>query len=579
MRAKLIGLVCLSAAACGPAHKGSGQDESTATLTINPPSSELTITNAVPVTEDFTATLTYADGSTEDVTDTTTFAVNYGGNFASHTLTALGAGKLDISATHNAKAASAVVIVHANGVRVDTSLPSNTADLFANGTEVAARAPTVVYPPADVVMPRNLGDFEIHWTDSSSNDIFEISLHTDLSDVRVYVPGGNGMAAAGPGPGWAAFLATEWQAAVGTEDTVTYQVRAINSADPTAGIGAGAPRLVKLSNEEMNGGIYYWASAGATSPEGIWRHDMAKPGLPAEQYMTLTQTNGRCVACHVISRDGTKMAITYDGGNGNANMIDVGTKALQVEANKWNFGSFTPDGAQYLSAYNGDLIVRDYATQAVIATMPPSGTDKVTHPDVSADSTMIAYTHVPAASYGADWHFGNGQIAVRTYDQATATFGPERILVTDANNNYYPSFSPDGKYVLYNRSTDNSAGGGAYNNPSASVWVIKVDGTGYPVELATLNAAIGKTNSWARWAPFQQSVGSDPIYWITTSSQRDFGTRIVGASRPQIWMTAFSPAAVEANTDPSSPTFRLPFQNIDSSNHIAQWTEQIVVTQ
>jgi hypothetical protein len=576
MRAMLLGLTCSFAVACGPSHH-TGPDEATAVLTIDPPSSELTITNAVPVTEAFTATLTYADGTTKDVTADTSFVVDFGGTFMDHTLTALAAGKLEVSAAYSAKAASATVLVHAHGVRIDPTLPANTQDLF-NGPEVAARAPTVVYPPADVVVPRNLGDFEVHWTDSSANDIFEISLHTDLSDVRVYVPGGNGMAAAGPGAGWSAFLSSEWQAVVGTEDTITYQVRAVNSADPGAGVGAGLPRLVKLSKEQMNGGIYYWASSGTTSPEGIWRHDMAKPGLPAEQYMTQVQTNGRCVACHVISRDGTRMAITYDGGDGAANMIDVGTKALGVEANAWNFGAFTPDGNQYLSVRDGVLVVRDYASQAILATMPVTGTDKVTHPDVSADGTMLAYVRVPSASYGADWHFGHGAIYVRSYDQATMAFGPETLLVSDAMNNYYPSFSPDSKYVLFNKSSDNS-GNGAYNNPSASVWVIKSDGSGPQVELATLNAALGKTNSWARWAPFEQTVGTNPVYWITASSQRDFGTRLVGLSRPQIWMTAFSPAAVEAATDPSSPTFRLPFQNLDSNNHIAQWTEQIVVTQ
>ena len=576
MRATLLSLVCLAAAACGPAHHTS-QDEATAVLAIAPPSSELTITNTVPVTEDFTATLTYADGTTKDVTADTNFAVDYGGNFTEHTLTALGAGKLDVSAAYSAKAASATVIVHANSVRVDPTLPANTQDLFT-GSEVAALAPTVVYPPPDVVIPRNLGDFEIHWTDANSHDIFEISLHTDLSDVRVYVPGGNGMAAAGAGAGWSAFLSTEWHAAVGTADTITYQIRAVDSTNPGAGVGAGAPRLVKLSNEEMNGGIYYWASKGTTSPEGVWRHDMSKPGQPAEQYMTTVQTNGRCVACHVISRDGTRMAVTYDGGDGASNMVDVATKSLGVEANAWNFGSFTPDGAQYLAVRDGTLVVRDYASQAIQATMTITGTDKVTHPDVSANGAQLVYVRVPTAGYNTDYAFGHGQLWIRPYDQATSTFGAERMLVSDALNNYYPSFSPDGKYVLFNQSTDNTHGG-AYNNPSASVWVVKSDGSAPPVELATLNAAIGKTNSWVRWAPFQQTVGVDPIYWITASSQRDFGTRIVGLSRPQIWMSAFSPAAVEAATDPSAPTFRLPFQNIDSNNHIAQWTQQIVVTQ
>jgi hypothetical protein len=396
--------------------------------------------------------------------------------------------------------------------------------------------------------------------------------------VRVYIPGGNGDPAAGPEASWSAFLAAEWAAAVGNEATVTYQVRGVQSTDPAAGVGAGAPRLVKLSNEEMNGGIYYWASSGSSSPEGIWRHDMAKPGQPAEQFMTTAQTGGRCIACHVLSRDGTRMAITWDTGDGNANMIDVGTKAFGTEANKWNFGSFTPDGTQFLSVSGGTLVVRDSNTQNMLATMPISGTDKVSHPDVSADGAMLAYVRVPSASYAGDWHFGNGQIWVRPYDQATQTFGTEKLLVADANNNYYPSFSPDGKYVLFNRSNDNS-GNGAYNNPSASVWVIKVDGSAPAVELAKLDATAGFTNSWARWAPFAQSVGSEGINWITVSSQRDFGTRLVALRRPQIWMTAFVPSLVEAGMDPSQPAFRLPFQNIDSNNHIAQWTEQIVVTQ
>ena len=99
------------------------------------------------------------------------------------------------------------------------AIDPGTPGLFG-GAEDAARAPNVVYPPADVVVPRNLGDFEIHWTDAVNN-VFEISLHTDLSDVRVYVPGGNGDAAAGPMPSWAGFLSAEWQAAVGNEPSVS----------------------------------------------------------------------------------------------------------------------------------------------------------------------------------------------------------------------------------------------------------------------------------------------------------------------------------------------------------------------
>ena len=64
------------------------------------------------------------------------------------------------------------------------------------------------------------------------------------------------------------------------------------------------------------------------APEGIYRHDMDRPGEPAEQFYTTTQTpGGRCVACHVLSRDGGTMAITYDGGDQEGNVLDVATRA------------------------------------------------------------------------------------------------------------------------------------------------------------------------------------------------------------------------------------------------------------
>jgi hypothetical protein len=66
------------------------------------------------------------------------------------------------------------------------------------------------------------------------------------------------------------------------------------------------------------------------------------------------------------------------------------------------------------------------------------------------------------------------------------------------------------------------------------------------------------------------------MYWITVSSTRDFGVRLVNTRRPQLWMTPFFPARANTQVDPSSKSFRLPFQNIDGNNHIAQWTEQIV---
>jgi hypothetical protein len=48
------------------------------------------------------------------------------------------------------------------------------------------------------------------------------------------------------------------------------------------------------------------------------------------------------------------------------------------------------------------------------------------------------------------------------------------------------------------------------------------------------------------------------------------------ASQALLWMVALDPARVKAGEDGSYPAFFLPFQDLLTSNHMAQWTERIV---
>src|SRR5207248_1559798 len=126
-----------------------------------------------------------------------------------------------------------------------------------------------------------------------------------------------------------------------------------------------------------------------------------------------------------------------------------------------------------------------------------------------------------------------------------------------------------------------------------------------PVDLAKLNDTGNLTNSWARWSPFVQRYKGQSLLWITTSSTRNYGLRIindtkvncvpkespadgrpifVGAgnvenpvcNRTQIWMAAvrLDSAAVQAGQDVSFPAFYLPFQDITTNNHLAQWAQR-----
>jgi len=282
------------------------------------------------------------------------------------------------------------------------------------------------------------------------------------------------------------------------------------------------------------------------------------------------------VACHALSRDGSKMALTLDGGNGEATILDVATRMPTTPLDGtlyWNFAAFEPGGERLVTATQGTLNLRSAADGSVITVISDVQTSPwATHPDVSPNGDAIAYVSV--ATPAADWHFSGGSIVTRSFDPGTATFGSPVTLVNGAENAYYPTFSPDGKWIMFNRSTED-----AYDDASAELWVVKADGSEPASKIELPNVSSGLTNSWPRWTPFAQTVGeganAEPLFWFTFSSKRAFGVRMAAGTRPQIWMAPFFPARVGTG-EPSGPAFRLPFQNLNGNNHIAQWTEEIV---
>jgi hypothetical protein len=499
------------------------------------------------------------------VTDDVTFAIDQRsvGRFDGDTLVATGAGRGTVVATLDDRSGSAVVEVFRADVRIVDGAPGNASDLFDGAADDPARAPTIVYPSNGAIVPPNLGDFDVHWRDGSGSDLYELRLQTYYTDVRVYV------ATTALAGAWLAFLEREWSAVARSEvgATIAVTVRGLTVAAP--GTAGRAAILVHNSREDVVGGIYYWAAANDAGVDGIFRHDMSRPGLPAEQFYTRTEA-GRCVACHALSPDGTKMAVTYDSGNGPSNIVDVASRAVTIAENAWNFASFNPQGDRLLVARGGALALRDPATGTVLTGVPTGG--YATHPDFAPTGDRIVY--VRPGTVTNDWTFTGGSIATLTYQRAGDAFGGEVVLVSSGGeNNYYPALSPDGQWVLFNRSAEN-----AYDNGTAELWVAKVDGSVPPLRLSAANIGPGLTNSWARWAPFEGTYGesAEPLLWLTFSSKRDFGVRLVSANRPQIWMTPFFRGRAAQGLDPTAPAFRLPFQDLESSNHIAQWTHEIV---
>jgi hypothetical protein len=208
---------------------------------------------------------------------------------------------------------------------------------------------------------------------------------------------------------------------------------------------------------------------------------------------------------------------------------------------------------------------------------------------------------------------------------------PVELIHSNGDNNYYPTISPDGSFIAYDHVDQQTTSNGqidgcmttvsgpgtcpndSFSNPKARVWMIPAAGTGgnppIDLELANGSPAASPTdvsNSWPRWSPFLQKYRSQKLLWITFSSTRDYGLRVrnhvmVGGQaqvqcyppdsaewpngshgdqfgnncqQPQVWMAAVNLSVTETGSaaDPSFPAFWLPFQDIKTHNHSAQWT-------
>ncbi|MCL4228343.1 MAG: PD40 domain-containing protein [Myxococcales bacterium] len=571
--AALAALAALALACGGPGDGGgdSPDPEPGDTLAINPSLARLEVVNAAPATQAFTVELVKPSGARFDVTDRVRWTLSdpLVGSFSGAVFTARGgsAGLSTATATLDTVAGDATIEVFVRGVRVGPGAPPNAPDLFATGTLDPAQAPELAYPPDQAIVPRNLGDLEVHWRTSFGHDLYELSMVNEHVDLKLYV-GGSGAT------GWAAFASGEWYAAAMGGRSITVGLRALVTASPGAH-GAAPPRTLGLTNNDLEGGLYYWAATAAGgAPYGIFRHDFGNPGQPAEPFYTTTEA-GRCVACHALSRDGERMTVVWDGGDGSSTLLDVSSRTPMIphQQQYWNFAAYSPDAARLVTSRQGTLTVRDGATGLPIgATVPTAGF--ATHPDFSPLGNLLVYTRAAANPGANDWHFTGGEIMGVAYDPVNDAWGTPTPIITGGGNNFYPSVSPDGQWVLFNRSSED-----AYDDASAELWVARIDGSGAR-KLDLANVGPGLTNSWARWAPFQATYGApgatEDLYWITWSSKRDFGVRLVGAGRPQLWMSPFFPGRVAGGGDPTAPAFRLPFQDLASNNHIAQWTEVVV---
>ncbi len=547
------------------------------------------------------------DGTREQLSEGVTFSLSdtdigfmEGASFRSRGF----GGKATLKAAFGALSASATVIIDVkkqlsvSGAKGSEALPEAPALIFSQGTEHPDRSPRLVYPNDGVLIPANLQGVEFHYERGhAGHELFEIQFSGENLEIAVFtrcVEHRDGCVYRPQTELWKTISDT----ARGLEPV---QVRIRGTHDTGGQYGQSNTIQLSISAQPVVGGLYYWS----TSSQSILQVDFGSES-PTPKNFFPTEPNGTCYGCHAISPDGRKMSLSQGGQRkGQVTVLNVGDPKsplvtaqdnIQEQFQSWNpssdkFAAVWSDG----STPNQEIRIRNGETGAIEETIA-IGVEP-SHPDWSPVGDRILFTNV--TRHQTSQRPGRGGISYIEHQDNRWDPKPKALVPPeDQYNRYHPAFAPDGTFFLYNESQcppgkNYDCNCDADADPSATLWAMDANG-GPTIRLAHANApglrdngTQDLSNTYPKWVPFVASRkrdGSGRIMWFTFSSRRHYGLNpppnqngACGQNKGQLlWMAAIDPEAIAQGKDGSFAAFVLPFQDITTSNHIAQWTTKIV---
>jgi hypothetical protein len=464
---------------------------------------------------------------------------------------------------------------------IDAGAPANAPTLF--GTSGApSGGPCLANPVVGTLFPNNWQRPRFTWIPSGSENLYELRLAAqNQSDALVVYTTASSWTM--PANIWAGLS----QHTVDRAITVTVRGATHAGGTLTSGPETGSSGAVRIAPAAAPGAIVYWTN----TPGGMLMRGFRIGDENLKDIAAPADAGTNCFGCHAATPDGTYVGfsaaegggpglalLSADGQHLTPSFISSSAQTLMArpeqDAPAFSAQHWSSGDRIVLTMYQSNIIWTDLEAASAAAgagwgilARTGENTNAASASFAHTSDTVLYVSTPDPVSLGVT--VTNGDIHAVPYNNRAG--GTPNTVVATGDNEYYPAYSPDDHYIVYNRAP---AAMDSYNNAQAEVYVSPATG-GQPVRIAANDPASctgqtspGVTNSWPKWAPAASDDGGRRFYWLTFSSTRAGGP-------PQIYVAPvvdtggtlttypalypWNQAAGDASHTPAWDNFAIPF--------------------
>lgn len=512
-------------------------------IVIEPATFTLNVDSTNIVTQPITATI---DGQDVTASVTWSFEKPYIGDVANGafvpTGNAGGVGKITavLGTSYGEAEATVYTVKTVGGAAIDPGVKTALDD------PMGPADPDIdwMYPYDQTVYPLDVLGPELMWNGTGSGDVYKLRIVEKYLDYTAYFTAAPPSRHLIPDDDWAH---------IGRSGTGAQSDPLVVTLGRYANGTAYQPeeRTWRIAQGKLKGVVYYWELPAGAGNGRILR---IKPSSPVVEEF---YQPGGCWGCHTVSRNGQRMMATLDNGSPFPQFtLDLTsdpatpTGIFTQSGLGGTFGAFNDKGDRLILS-NDDpssgskllTIVDANTSAALMGNVMGTGCGE---PAWSPDGTKLAAI---CGLSGGGWVFdittGHLDVADVAADGFTVT--NQQTIIPQAGfpgRPAYPSFAPGSEYIAYGRPTQGSRSTG-----DGTLWLTDLTGTNVK---QLVEATRGDNQSFN---PVFAPLRAGGYYWLVYISRRDYGNRLVGADRQQLWITAIDdPPTAD---DPSHPPFYL----------------------